>query len=64
MAAAVDAKIQVGDVITAINATPASSFEPGALRALFKGSVGTKITLHVRSTTGERDVTLVLRDVV
>ena len=59
---AVDATIQAGEVVTAINATPATSFERGALRELFRGPVGTKLTLRVRGKAGERGVALVLRD--
>jgi hypothetical protein len=61
---AVDAKIQVGDVVTAINGAPASSFDRGARRKLFTGPVGTQIILHLRGKAGERDVTLTLRDVL
>jgi hypothetical protein len=59
-----DAKIQAGEVITVINGTPATSFERAALRKLFKGPVGTRLTLHVRGKAGERDVGLILRDVL
>lgn len=61
---AVDAKIQAGEVITAVNGTPATSIERAALRTLFRGPVGTKLTLRVRGKAGERDVALILRDVL
>jgi predicted aspartyl protease len=61
---AVDVKLEAGEVITAINGTSATAFERAALNKLFKGPVGTKITLRVRGKAGERDVALVLRDVL
>jgi predicted aspartyl protease len=61
---AVDAKIQAGEVVTAVNGTPATSVERAALRTLLKGPVGTKLTLRVRGKAGERDVVLILRDVL
>jgi predicted aspartyl protease len=61
---AIDAKIQAGEVITAVNGTLATSFESAAARKLFRGPVGTKLTLRVRGKAGERDVALILRDVL
>ena len=61
---AVDAKLQAGEVIIAINGTPATSVGRAALRKLFGAPVGTKLTLRVRGKTGERDVALILRDLL
>jgi hypothetical protein len=61
---AVDAKIQAGEIITAINGTPATSVERAALRKLFRAPVGTTLTLRVRGKAGERDVALILRDLL
>lgn len=53
-----------GDVITKVNGKPAKEVQLYALREEFKGNVGTKFTLAVKSKSGEKTLTLVLADQV
>jgi hypothetical protein len=53
-----------GDVIVTVNGAEASSQSLAALRALFSAPAGTTVQLHVKNTSGERDVKLTLADYV
>ena len=54
-----------GDVILAVNGTPASSTSLAGVRMLLSGPTGSVIHLHIRGPAGhERDATLTLADYV
>jgi membrane-associated protease RseP (regulator of RpoE activity) len=62
--AAAKAGLTVGDEIVAVNGKPAKDVTLYGLREEFKGAVGTRFNLHVRSKGGERNVALTLVDQV
>jgi C-terminal processing protease CtpA/Prc len=51
-------------VILSVDGAPATNQTLAQLRARFMGSAGTVVRLHVKNSTGERDVSLTLRDYV
>ena len=62
---AASAALAKGDVILAVNGTPASSQSLAALRDLLAGPAGSVVRLHIRGPAGrERDATLTLKDYV
>jgi hypothetical protein len=56
--------LKVGDEILAIDGKRAEDIQLPALRETFKGAVGTRLQLRVKTPAGEKDVTLVLADQV
>ena len=61
---AAQAGLTKGDVILSVDGAPATNQTLAQLRARFMGSAGTVVRLHVKNSTGERDVSLTLRDYV
>jgi predicted aspartyl protease len=54
-----------GDVVVAVGGVPIDQIKPWDLSAMLRREPGTRVRLRVRSTGGaERDVTLVLRDLL
>ncbi len=53
-----------GDVIMSIDGKPAASMTLAQIRTVFSSASGTTIRLHVKNASGERDVTLTLKDYV
>jgi hypothetical protein len=53
-----------GDVILSVDGAPTTNQTLAQLRARLMGSAGTVLHLHVKNASGERDVTLTLRDYV
>lgn len=62
--AASDAALQPGDVVTRVNGRSADQLNAEALWALLLGPVGKHLDLVVRSASGDRPVTLSLRDLL
>jgi hypothetical protein len=60
--AALKAGLAIGDEITSVNGQAAPDVDLDALRQLFKGPVGTKVTLTVTGDAGERDIVLTLAE--
>jgi hypothetical protein len=61
---AAQAGLAKGDVILSVDGAPATNQTLAQLRARFMGTAGTVVRLHVKNASGERDVTLTLRDYV
>jgi len=58
------AGLQAGDRILAINGAKLSSTRIAELRDKLKQPAGTKVKLQVQGKEGERDVTLILADLI
>ena len=56
--------LKVGDEIMSIDGKPAAEIPLPGLRETFKGPVGTSFKLRVKTSSGEKDLTLVLADQV
>jgi hypothetical protein len=58
------AGIALGDTVIALDGEPASELSLGDLKAKLDRAPGARVTLTVRTKTGQRDVVLVLRDML
>lgn len=61
---ALDVGLKVGERIETVNGKTASDFGEGELIGVLKGPLGSIIRLRIGGTTGARDVSLTLRDVL
>jgi hypothetical protein len=56
--------LAIGDEILSVDGKPATEVQLPALREMFKGAVGTSFKLRVKTSAGDKDMTLILADQV
>jgi hypothetical protein len=61
---AAEAGLVAGDSVLAVNGAPAAQISPARLRQLGRGELGSRLVLRVAHAGTERELTLILRDIL